>query len=160
MNNIHKTFALSAAMLALGFGTHWALADDAAKAALDALVESQPVLVRISAAKRLRDAAERAARIAGEDQVTPERVARMDEAASLVDAFLRGETVTKHTDWFELNEARLQMTPYSRPSVEIAVASQVSPTGASAAGRQPERPGISDSDRLIGTCRFATTRAR
>ena len=48
---------------------------------------------------------------------------------------LRGETVTKKTDWFELAEARLQMTPYSRPSVEIAVASQVSPTGASAAGK-------------------------
>ena len=34
--------------------------DDAAKAALDELIDSQPVLVRISAAKRLRDAAERA----------------------------------------------------------------------------------------------------
>ncbi|HUD50696.1 hypothetical protein [Parvibaculum sp.] len=42
---------------------------------------------------------------------------------------------SRKTDWFELNNARLQMTPWSRPSVEIAVASQVSPTGATAAGR-------------------------
>lgn len=41
-----------------------------AKSALDALVDAEPVLVRISAAKRLRDAAERAARQAGETLVT------------------------------------------------------------------------------------------
>ncbi len=59
----------------------------------------------------------------------------MDEALDALVLLLRGETVTKKTDWFTLNQARLQMTPYSRPSVEISVASQVSPTGANAAGR-------------------------
>jgi limonene 1,2-monooxygenase len=60
---------------------------------------------------------------------------RMDEALDVLVPLLRGETVTHKSDWFELSEARLQMTPYSRPSVEIAVASQVSPTGARAAGK-------------------------
>jgi len=44
--------------------------DQEAKARLDALVEAQPVLIRISAAKRLRDAAERTARQRGADTVT------------------------------------------------------------------------------------------
>ena len=60
---------------------------------------------------------------------------RMDEALEVIIRLLRGETVTKKTEWFELSEARLQMTPFSRPSVDFAVASQVSPSGATAAGR-------------------------
>lgn len=47
--------------------------DDDAKAELDAVLEQQPVLVRISAAKRLRDATEAAARAAGETKITAER---------------------------------------------------------------------------------------
>lgn len=60
---------------------------------------------------------------------------RMDEALGVLVRLLRGEEVTHQSDWFELQNARLQMTPYSRPSVEMAVASQVSPTGARAAGQ-------------------------
>ncbi len=59
----------------------------------------------------------------------------MDEALEVLVRLLRGEEVSHDSDWFKLNKARLQMSPYSRPSVEIAVASQVSPTGARAAGR-------------------------
>ena len=44
------------------------------------LVASEPVLVQISAAKRLRDRAERDAKKAGEERVTAERVARSREA--------------------------------------------------------------------------------
>ena len=51
--------------------------DVTAKDSLDAAVERAPVLVRISMAKRIRDAAERAARRAGEAVVTQTRV---DEA--------------------------------------------------------------------------------
>jgi 3,8-divinyl chlorophyllide a/chlorophyllide a reductase subunit Z len=49
---------------------------DEAKALLDAVVESHPILVRISAAKRLRDAAERDARSTGEEMVTAQAVDR------------------------------------------------------------------------------------
>jgi chlorophyllide a reductase subunit Z len=57
--------------------------DDDARSELDVLVDKEPVLVRISAAKRLRDAAERAARDAGERTVS---VARLRAAAALYEA--------------------------------------------------------------------------
>ena len=44
--------------------------DSDAKTALDELIEAQPMLVRISAAKRLRDVAEREARRSGNQTVT------------------------------------------------------------------------------------------
>jgi limonene 1,2-monooxygenase len=59
----------------------------------------------------------------------------MDEAIGVLVPLLRGEVVTHKADWFELNQARLQLAPYTRPHVEMAVASQVSPAGARAAGK-------------------------
>ena len=50
--------------------------DEAARTLLDDLVEAHPVLVRISVAKRLRDAAERATRNTGQDRVGPAEVER------------------------------------------------------------------------------------
>ena len=45
-----------------------------ARQALDELIEAEPILVRISAAKRLRDAAEKSARGSGNDTVTLQHV--------------------------------------------------------------------------------------
>ena len=59
----------------------------------------------------------------------------MDEALAALVPLLRGETVNMKTDWFQLADARLQLKPYTRPHIEIAVASQVSPSGARAAGK-------------------------
>jgi limonene 1,2-monooxygenase len=60
---------------------------------------------------------------------------RMDEALDCIVALLRGETVSRKTGWFELNEARLSVGCYSKPTMEIAIASVRSPAGALAAGR-------------------------
>ncbi len=59
----------------------------------------------------------------------------MDEAISVLVPLLRGETITHKASWFELKEARLQLKPFSRNGIEIAVASMVSPAGARAAGK-------------------------
>jgi chlorophyllide a reductase subunit Z len=54
--------------------------DDEANDLLNELVSTEPVLVQISVAKRLRDRAERDARKAGEQRVSAERVALAREA--------------------------------------------------------------------------------
>ena len=58
----------------------------------------------------------------------------MLEAIEVLVPLLRGETVSRKTQWFELNNARLQLQPYTKPMIEMAVASQISPAGARAAG--------------------------
>ena len=60
---------------------------------------------------------------------------RMDEAVSVLVPLLRGETVNRKTDWFELRDACLQMECYTKPMVEMAVASARSPVGARTAGK-------------------------
>jgi limonene 1,2-monooxygenase len=60
----------------------------------------------------------------------------MEESLEAILLLLEGRApVTMKTDWFTLNEARLQMRPYQRPFPEVAVAAQVSPAGPRAAGK-------------------------
>jgi len=59
----------------------------------------------------------------------------MNESLDALVALLRGDRVDAKTDWFELRDAELQMRPYTRPHMEMAVASARSPVGARAAGR-------------------------
>jgi len=60
----------------------------------------------------------------------------MEEALEAILALLLSdEPVTMQTDWFTLEDARLQLRPYTHPCFEIGVAAQVSPAGPRAAGR-------------------------
>jgi limonene 1,2-monooxygenase len=58
----------------------------------------------------------------------------MDEATGVIQRLLRGETVTYKSDWFELNEARLQVLPL-QDELPMASASSLSPAGMKVAGK-------------------------
>ncbi len=61
---------------------------------------------------------------------------RMDEALEAIMALLRCDgPVTRKTDWFEMNEARLHLRPYSDPHFPISVASTLTPAGPMAVGK-------------------------
>jgi len=61
---------------------------------------------------------------------------RMEEALRAITHLLRSdEPLTMETDWFTIRDARLQLSSYSKPHLEIAAAASISPTGAAAAGR-------------------------
>jgi limonene 1,2-monooxygenase len=68
----------------------------------------------------------------GIDGTTQRRM--MAESLDAIIRLLRGEVVTKQTDWFELRDAHLWMGSFTQPHLEMAVASAVTPTGARLAG--------------------------
>ncbi len=59
----------------------------------------------------------------------------MHESLDVIVRLLNGETVTEKTDWYNLQDARLQLPCYTHPVMELAVAASRSPTGALASGR-------------------------
>ena len=59
---------------------------------------------------------------------------RQDEAIGVIKRLMAGERVTHKSDWFELNDARLQLFPLQE-EMPFAVASQVSPSGMTLAGK-------------------------
>jgi limonene 1,2-monooxygenase len=59
---------------------------------------------------------------------------RMEQCLDAIMRLLRGETVTMTTDGFTLQDAVLQLKPYSDPLFDVAVAASFSPTGPRGAG--------------------------
>ena len=69
--------------------------------------------------------------------IDPERQREMmDESLGVIKHLFESTApLTVKSDWFELNEAILQLRPYQQPSIPIAVASVQSPAGVQVAGK-------------------------
>src|SRR6478609_8819705 len=59
---------------------------------------------------------------------------RQDEAIGIIRRLFRGERITHQSDWFNLNDAALQLLPLQE-EMPFAVASQISPSGMTLAGK-------------------------
>ena len=59
---------------------------------------------------------------------------RQDEAIGIIRRLFAGERVTHHSDWFTLNDARLQLFPLQE-DMPFVVASSISPSGMTLAGK-------------------------
>src|ERR1700761_5144126 len=67
---------------------------------------------------------------------TVEQRRRMGEGLDAIMRLLRGgELVNMKTDWFELNNARLQLNTFSDPPLPVAAAPSFTPSGPTAAGK-------------------------
>jgi limonene 1,2-monooxygenase len=69
--------------------------------------------------------------------IPPERQREMmDESLGVIMRLFESTApLTVKSDWFELNEAMLQLRPYQQPSIPVAVASVQSPAGVMVAGK-------------------------
>ncbi|MFI2369924.1 LLM class flavin-dependent oxidoreductase [Streptomyces sp. NPDC018833] len=60
---------------------------------------------------------------------------RVEESMDTILPLLRGETVTRKTDWFTLVDGRVQLRPFNPGGFEIAITSASTPFGMRLAGR-------------------------
>ena len=60
---------------------------------------------------------------------------RLEQGLEVILELLKGQRVTRQTDWFTLDDAKLQLPPYSSSCFEIAVTATISPTGARLSGK-------------------------
>lgn len=60
---------------------------------------------------------------------------RMAQALDVILRLLDGQSVTEQTDWYNLNNARVHLLPYTQPRPQIAVASAATPSGGKLAGK-------------------------
>jgi len=66
----------------------------------------------------------------------PRQREMMDESLGIIlRLFTETESITYKSDWFELRDAVLQVRPYQRPHMPIAIASVQSPAGVALAGK-------------------------
>jgi limonene 1,2-monooxygenase len=59
----------------------------------------------------------------------------MEASFDVIVRLMKGEVVTKKTDWFNITDAKLQLRPYTQPTMELAVAAARSPSGGVLAGK-------------------------
>jgi limonene 1,2-monooxygenase len=60
---------------------------------------------------------------------------RMAESLDVILRLFRGEVVTEKTEWYDLQNARVQLLPYTKPHPEVCVASTITPSGGRLAGK-------------------------
>lgn len=60
---------------------------------------------------------------------------RMAESLDVILRLFAGETVTEQTEWYNLQNARAHLLPYTKPHPEVCVASTITPSGGRLAGK-------------------------
>jgi limonene 1,2-monooxygenase len=60
---------------------------------------------------------------------------RMAESLDVILRLFRGETVSEETEWYNLQNARAHLLPYTKPHPEVCVASTITPSGGRLAGK-------------------------